>query len=624
MPDYRLQVAIDTSVDGGQAGVDLRWYVTGCGENPPPCEVDALLLPTATAGEHWAVWAFYGGGHGDRVTARYRVTPRTADMISILPSAISASAEPGSSRITRSEITLSGAGFDGVRVQATRSEPWLEVTPARSVWPLTLTVSVNPESLAPGLHKDAVQVRVDGGGVLLASIPVTLSIVAPTYAPLLRGGGGWHTSFVLVNPSPAPALVNLRFRAADGSRLAPPLASGGEASSSVNTLIPPSGVRVVETAGPAAAALRQGWAELRADASVSMRVVLRQTGSASSGVVEATVPMATPWRDGLLAPFDHENGAADSIALANLDPQPLTVKANLLNEDGVAMVAETEFTLAGGATVTYPIAARWPASARRRGSLSLHYPGGRLLATVYREAGRAFTAFPAAGRGLAGVERGIVPLAAGGPWRSTVFLTNGSALNQPGSFRIWLDPMLGSGLNQELARAVPANGVVVWESAAGETNAAAPVQHGWLESPYQKEVSGYALLRRTFAGEPAAGATTRETAHGGVSGFTGRVAVPFDNRNGLRSSIAIVNTADEPTEVQTFIWDLPGRSRRFGETLRLPARGQLTVNTAAAEWELEGQQGTIEFASRQGFRLTAAGLRMGDNSSAVFLPPYKK
>lgn len=625
LPTYRLQVATDTSTDGGQVGVDMRWYLTGCSENPPPCEVDALLQPTSTVGEHWAVWAFYGGGYGDRATARYRVTPRTADMISILPAAISVSAEPGSTRTTRTEVAMGGGGFDGVLIQATRSESWLEVSPSRATWPLTLAVTVNPEGLAPGIYRDSVQVRVDGGGVLLASIPVTLSIVAPTYAPVLRDGGGWRTSFVLVNASPAPALANLRFRNADGSPLALPVAGGGDPAASVNTLIPAGGMRVVETAGPEAVALRQGWAELRADASVSMRVILRQSGGTASNVVEATVPMANPWRDGLLMPFDQESGAIDSIALANPDSQPVTVKTNLLNEDGTAMIAETEFTLGAGATATYPIATQWPASAKRRGVLSLSYPGGRLLATGYRESGRAFTAFPVAGRGLAGVERGMVALAAGGAWQSTVYLTNGSAVNQTGSFRVWPDTTRGkdTGLNEELARTVPANGVTVWEAAPRESSPGT-AERGWLESRYQKDVSGYVLLRRTFSGNEAATPAPRETAHGGTAGFTGRVAMPFDNRNGLRTSIAIVNTADEPTEVQTFIWDAPGRSRRFGETFRLPARGQLIVNTTAAEWELAGQQGTIEFASRQGFRLTAAGLRVGDNSSAVFLPPYEK
>ncbi len=625
-PPYLLQVATDTSIDGGQAGVDLRWYVTGCGENPPPCDLDALLSPTATPGEHWAVWAFYGGGYGDRTAVRYRVTPRTADAITVLPAAISSSAEPGSAKVTRTEVAMRGGGFDGVPVEIRRSESWLEVTPARAVWPLTVAVSVNPEGLTPGIYKDSVEVRVAGGGVLLASVPVTLSIVSPSYAPILRDGGGWRTSFVLVNPSPAPALANLRFRAAEGSPLALRVAGVADPVASLNVSIPASGMRVVETAGATVGGVMlQGWAELQADASVSMRVTLRQNGGgAPSAPVEATVPMANPWRDGLLLPFDHETGAADSIALANPDAQAVTVKANLLNEDGTAMVTESGFTLAAGATVTYSIAMQWPAAARRRGLLSLSFPGGRLFATGYRESGRSFTAFPAAGRGLAGVERGIVPLAAGASWQSTVFLTNSSASNQAGSLRVWPDTSRGKdeGLSVELARTVPANGVVVWEAAPRGGSGTAGEARGWLESRYQRDVTGYALLQRGATGGETA--ISRETAHGGVGGFTGRVAVPFDNRNSQRTSVFMVNTADEPTEVQTFIWDLTGRTRRFGETFRLPARGQAIVNTAAPEWELDGQQGTIEFASRQGVRLTAAGLRLSDNSTAVFLPPYEK
>jgi hypothetical protein len=84
----------------------------------------------------------------------------------------------------------------------------------------------------------------------------------------------------------------------------------------------------------------------------------------------------------------------------------------------------------------------------------------------------------------------------------------------------------------------------------------------------------------------------------------------------------LVNPTDTPTDVQTIVYDLAGRFPRFSEAFRIPAKGQIAVNSSD-RWELGLPQGILEFSSRQGVLLTGVGLRYSDGALAI-LPAYEK
>ena len=104
--------------------------------------------------------------------------------------------------------------------------------------------------------------------------------------------------------------------------------------------------------------------------------------------------------------------------------------------------------------------------------------------------------------------------------------------------------------------------------------------------------------------------------------MNGRIAIPFDYRGSASTQIVLVNTNDEPTEIQTVIYDLGGRFPRLGDAFKLPGKGQALID-GAARWELGGQQGILTFSSRQSYRLAGVGLRSGDGPATI-LPAFEK
>jgi hypothetical protein len=345
-----------------------------------------------------------------------------------------------------------------------------------------------------------------------------------------------------------------------------------------------------------------------------------KTTSASRAVpVESTMPLVNAFRDRLLAPFDNLGEAVASLSLANPEDEPVTIGVRVLNENGAEISNEGKITLPDRGAATFVVATKWPSTAKRRGVIALEFDGHRLLAIGGRALGFGFHAFPAVARGEPGADRGIPRVTAGGGWQSTAYLPNSSAIPQSGVLRLWPDASRGpgAGLSEELALSSPANGMLVWQAAAPAGTLA---ESGWLESRYPKQVGGFLLLQQML--QTPSGPVQYESALGGEIGFNGRIAIPFDYRGPNSTLIVLINTNDEPTDIQTAIYDPTGRFPRFGETFRLAGRGQMVVN-GAERWELGGQQGVISFASRQSFRLSGVGLRFGEGP-VVVLPSFEK
>lgn len=133
-------------------------------------------------------------------------------------------------------------------------------------------------------------------------------------------------------------------------------------------------------------------------------------------------------------------------------------------------------------------------------------------------------------------------------------------------------------------------------------------------------MGGFALLRQSIAAPDSS--QRFESAIPSQIGINGRIAIPFDYRGSNSTRVVLINTNEEPTEIQTVIYDLGGRFPRFGETFKLSGKGQAVID-GAQRWELGGQQGILVFSSRHSFRLSGVGLRSGDGPLVVF-PAYER
>ena len=625
-----VSVTPETNDGGNWLSADLRFGAAQCADQPLPCGFDAMVRPPQRPGDYWGVLVITGDGFADRVTVRVKVSPGvTLAPVTVEPRQVSMSAPFGSNYAVSTSVSLRG-GKDGVSFKASYTEPWLAIEPAIGVWPATLRLIMSPYGLSPGVYTDTVVVRTLDTNEVLAAIPVRFNVIAPTYAPAMLDGGGWRTRLILVNPSTQEAKATLRFwstsTSGNGETPSPwllGLESRGLATKTEET-IPAGGMRVVETQG-AQSRTQQGWAELVSDGPVSMHAVLAESKTVSKWLpVEATVPMMNPFRDSLMLPFDNLGGGSVSISLANADDdEPATVLVTILNENGAEIAKEAKFRLAPREGGTYVLADKWPSTVQRRGLVALSYDGGRLFATGLRSAGKSFYSYPAVACAEMGVDRALPMVTAGGAWQSTAYLANTTPLGQLGLLRLWPDAtrFAGQALSDESAPSVPPNGMTVWQAPCKDASRAGG---GWLESRYTKQVNGFMLLRQSYSGTPAGGSAVEsyESALAGQRVLAGRVAIPYDNRGSNTTRIVLVNPSDSPTDVQTVMYDLAGRYPRYADSFRLPAKGQLVVNSAD-RWELGTPQGILEFSSRQGVALTGVGLRFSDGPMAI-LPAYEK
>jgi hypothetical protein len=138
----------------------------------------------------------------------------------------------------------------------------LTVEPNAARWPAVLKLTENPAGLDAGLYSENVELRALDTNELLGTIPVTLTITAPLYLPTLFDGGGWRTTLYLVNAGSKDAKANVRFWSAPRETGEPwllALKGRGLTTRIENEIIPPLGVRVIETEG-AQSNRQSGWA----------------------------------------------------------------------------------------------------------------------------------------------------------------------------------------------------------------------------------------------------------------------------------------------------------------------------------------------------------------------------
>jgi hypothetical protein len=581
-PPFSVSVIPDTSDGGAWLNANLQAGFVPCSTEPVPCEFEAIVTPPQTAGEYWGVLVIVSAaGYADRVAVRVKVNPAVGENPpTIDPRIVTLSAPLGSTTPVTAQVTLTG-GYDDLAFRAVNTDPWLTVDPTAARWPAVLKLTANPSGLDAGLYSEVVQLRAVETNELLGTIPVNFTITSPVYLPALRQSSALY----LINPGSKEIKAKVRFW---------PSARAQE------EVVPALGMKVI--------AAPQGWAEVTADGPVSAYAVLGETRSIVAGrtvPVDATVPLANALRDRLLLPFDNLGDASVSLSVANPEDQPVTVDVGVLNESGAQIAKEGNFTLPGRGAATFELSSKWRSTATRRGLLSLDFDGRKLLVTGLRTQGSSLYAYPAIARGEPSPERGIARVTAGG----AAYLANSTSLVQNGTLRLWAEAPQ-DGVREESALPVPADGMLVWQASGS----------GWLESRYPKQVGGFLLLRQNLV---ASGVSQRfESSVTGGIGFNGRLAIPFDYRGANSTQIVLVNTNDDPTEIQTVIYDLGGRFPRFGETFKLAGKEQVSID-GSDRWELGGQQGIVVFASRHSFRLSGVGLRSGDGPTAV-LPAFGK
>jgi hypothetical protein len=215
-------------------------------------------------------------------------------------------------------------------------------------------------------------------------------------------GGGWKTTFSLLNLANTPQLAKLTFWDNDGSPLTIPLAYSPElglpaaAGASTEVLVPANGLAVVETEMSPLAVASVGWARVRAPAGIVGSATFRYR-LAEGQETEAVVPMETRTPYSFVLPYDNTAGFVAGIAVANdSDTEPAQMAITIRDAAGKELLSDT-MTLPVRGHQYFALTTRYPSLAGVRGSVEFRERNGGKIAVLglrFNPAG-PFTSIPA-------------------------------------------------------------------------------------------------------------------------------------------------------------------------------------------------------------------------------------
>jgi sugar lactone lactonase YvrE len=208
--------------------------------------------------------------------------------------------------------------------------------------------------------------------------------------PHIASGGGWKTTFLLVNTGTAAAQFTLDFFADGGTALALPLDTGAMATT-ITGMIPAGGLRVVKALSTGH--LVTGWARLTVTGLISGTAIFG-LGSAGQPDSEAAVPFAldSGGATQLYMPFDFTTGYSTGIALMHNGPTtPTIVTLTVFDEAGHSLGSPAVVTITTGfGHVSKVLSDLFPGIAGKRGTVSIS-ADHNIFALGIRANGAAFT-----------------------------------------------------------------------------------------------------------------------------------------------------------------------------------------------------------------------------------------
>jgi hypothetical protein len=199
----------------------------------------------------------------------------------------------------------------------------------------------------------------------------------------LASGGGWETTFVLVNTGSSSAQAQLNFYGDNGSPLSLPLTftqTGATATaSSVTRSIAPGASLWVQSAGPLTSALLTGSAQLTATGNISGYAIFRYNPNGQ----EAVVPIESRNAGSYLIAFDNTNDTATGIAINVLSTQAATVPV-IIRDDTGAQVGTATIPLNANGHDSFVLATTpgFSSTVNIRGTLEFDTPAGSQISVL--------------------------------------------------------------------------------------------------------------------------------------------------------------------------------------------------------------------------------------------------
>ncbi len=244
-------------------------------------------------------------------------------------------------------------------------------------------------------------------GSALTTLPLLAEVgTSGGNMPHVASGGGWQTTFTLVNTGTSAANATLSFQDDSGNALALPLSfpqtESTATESSVSQSIPAGATLLIVTAGDSTAAVATGSAQLTTDGNVSGFAIFQEAvGQMPAGTLsipllqEAVVPLETGTANSYILAFDNTDNLATGIALANSATQPAAIPVTLWDDTG-ASIGTTTINVPASGHLSEMLTGLFPAAANIRGTVEFDTPSGGQIAAlgIRATSAGAFTTIP--------------------------------------------------------------------------------------------------------------------------------------------------------------------------------------------------------------------------------------
>jgi hypothetical protein len=434
----------------------------------------------------------------------------------------------------------------------------------------------------------------------------------------------WTTTFTLVNTSSGDAQSELDLFGDDGNPLPLPLAlpQQGVTESLVSTpsfdwTLASNASLIVQTDSASGAPLQSGSAQLAATSGVSGFAVFHLNSTAQ----EAVVPLETRDASSYLLAFDHTNGAAVGVALANVAAEAVNVSV-IVRDDSGMQIGSGSIPLSASGHTAFVLSGMFPAAAGLRGTVEFDTPsGGQISALGVRTTPPGtLTSIPALAN--VGTGGGTFPhIAVANGWKTSFVLINTGVSAAQAHLHFFDDdgnplilplssPQAGgvSTVASSLDSTLNAGSTVVIESSGPDANA---LQTGSAQLTTDGNVSGFAIFRYEPTGQEAVVPLESRNASSYI--------LAFDNTGGTATGVAVSTSSLLAVSVPVLIRDDSGAQIGTG-AIALAANGHSAFVLGSQFPVTAGVRGTLEFTAPASGPIGVVGIRTPPANTFTTLP----
>jgi uncharacterized protein (TIGR03437 family) len=249
LPPQTVKVTATSAVAFTASAAGGTWLSVGPASGTTPFSLSVSVYPTGlSAGNYSGTITITAPGASNSpqtVSVSLAVTSSTsAPTISVNPSVLNYAYQSGGNLPQAQAVTVAASSAVAFTAAASGGT-WLSVSPANGITPASLSVSVNPTALSPGVYNGTITITVPGTSLL--SVAVTLAVTSPATISLnpnllnytyQSGGDLPQAQAVTVAAS---SVVAFTVAASGGGWLSASPASGA-APASVSVSVDPTGL----------------------------------------------------------------------------------------------------------------------------------------------------------------------------------------------------------------------------------------------------------------------------------------------------------------------------------------------------------------------------------------------